>query len=68
MGCERFEPNFGVLSLFLCLYKLVVSPVEGPLGGSVVANEETEGLGDAGFLAAELLGQESLALEAESAE
>ena len=25
----RFEPNFGVLSLFLCLYKLVVGPVEG---------------------------------------
>jgi hypothetical protein len=56
------------LSLFLCLYKLVVSPVEGQLGGSVVANEEAKGLGDAGFFATELPGQETLALQADSAE
>ena len=54
--------------MFLCLYQLVVSPMEGSLGGSLVANEEAQVLGDTGFFATELLGQESLTLEAESAE
>ncbi len=48
---DRFseEPNFGLFPFFLSLYELVVGFVEGSFGGIVIADEESEVFGDAGF-------------------
>ena len=48
-GFLRTEPNFRLFPFFLGLYELVVSAVEGPVGGGVVADKESEALGDTEF-------------------
>ena len=53
--------------MFLCLYELVVSAVEGAIGGSLVANEEAEVLGDGKSGVGAGLVDESFPLEAEGA-
>ena len=63
----RFEPNFGVWSLFLCLYELVVSAVKGSVGGGLVTNEEAEVFGDGKSDVGAGLVDESFSLEAEGA-
>jgi hypothetical protein len=65
-GILRFEPNFGLFPFFLCLYKLVVGLVEATFGGSLVANEEAEGLGDAETVAHQFQVEEGFALVAET--
>jgi hypothetical protein len=66
----RFEVNFGLYPLFLGSYKLLVGLVEGAFGGGLVADEDSEVLGD-GELDAEVsatgTGCERIGLEAEGA-
>ena len=70
-GVLRFEPNFGLFPFFLGLYKVGVGPVEGAIGGGLVADEEAEVVGDGDLDAIDgipTLPGERFALEAESAE
>ena len=66
-GVLRFEVNFGLFPFFLGLYKVGMGPVEGAIGGGLVADEKAEVLGD-GEIDAPLTHGERVALEAESAE
>jgi hypothetical protein len=45
-GFLRFEPNFGLFPFFPGLYELGMHAEEGPVGGGVVADEESEVSGD----------------------
>jgi hypothetical protein len=68
----RFEVNFGLFPFFLGLYEVGVGPVEGAVGGCLVADEEAEVLGDGDTGGApkgiSTFARERVALEAESAE
>jgi len=63
-GFLQTEANFVVFPLFLGFYELGVSAVEGAVGGGVVANEESEVLGDAELLVLEEV-EEGVAPEVE---
>ncbi len=66
-GVLRFEPNFRLFPLLLGTYKLLASLVEGAVGGGLVADEDSEVLGDGHLADAVPILGERIALEAESA-
>jgi hypothetical protein len=61
-------PNFGLFPFFLGLYELGMHAEEGPVGGGVVADEESEVLGDGEIAIFEHLDLEDMALKTEGAE